>query len=435
MPKSTTAGPRDRPRRRRWARRIGIVAGVGAAATLALWVAVHEVPGLGPAVADGLRSVVGPRPVAWLEDVANGAQDRFNRRRNRDAAPKTFWEATPPSVASSTSAATTPPPEVEDEPASPSWSPPSFRAPHEGVATPADGVWVPITDPALPGAPVAMYKSMVHPDPRRSFAALAVVAIDTSAFALHLVAGTKEPFSPRVRRADRPGTVPADHVPLVPAAFNGGFKATHGHYGMLLGGVTYLPPRGFACTFARYRDPHRYRIATFSELEADVEKLLYYRQTPPCLVEDGEVHQQLRYSEYAKGWGATVSGDTVIRRSSIGLSRDGSILYYGLGEAMTAQSLARGMRVAGAHAAAELDVNHSYPKFLFYGLPTAAGEAPRVTHAIIPGIDYYDDLYVTRPSTRDFFYLTRTARREALPLPVAPAPEAAPQEDPVAAKE
>jgi hypothetical protein len=124
----------------------------------------------------------------------------------------------------------------------------------------------------------------------------------------------------------------------------------------------------------------------------------------------------LNHSEYAKNWGATVSGETVIRRSAIGLSGDGKVLFYGLGEAMTAQALARGMKAAGADWVAELDVNHSYPRFLLYQ-SSGAEAAPRAVSAIIPGIDYSEDEYVTRPSPRDFFYLTRNGRAAALDPP------------------
>ena len=38
------------------------------------------------------------------------------------------------------------------------------------------------------------------------------------------------------------------------AAFNGGFKAMHGHYGMMLDGETFVPPRDIGCTVAMYKD-------------------------------------------------------------------------------------------------------------------------------------------------------------------------------------
>ncbi|HZO15502.1 MAG TPA: hypothetical protein VFB62_19655, partial [Polyangiaceae bacterium] len=59
-------------------------------------------------------------------------------------------------------------------------------------------------------------------------------------------------------------------------------------------------------------------------------------------------------------------------------------------------------------------VNHSYPRFLFYQRPTNDA-APQAVSAIIPGIDFDKDEYVSRPSQRDFFYLTKSPRAAALP--------------------
>ncbi len=395
-------------RKRRWLRRLAKLALGGAVALVVLWAAIHRIPWLGPALADGVRALVGPKPVAWAEDIAYSLQDRVNMWRYKDAKPVSFWGA-PPSIASAISdveAARAA--EVEKN----RFRPKPFNAPFPAVATPADGVWLPIVDPKAPQASAVMYKSLVHPDRRRSFAALALVAIDLRAFKLQLVAGTKEPQSPRVHPKDRPGRVPDSDVPHLFAAFNGGFKATHGHYGMMLNGVEFLPPRDFACTFVRYRDGG-FRIGTWSTLKGERARMQYFRQTPPCLLEAGELPPLLSHHEYAKTWGATVSGDTVIRRSAIGLNKQRNTLFYGLGEAMTAQALARGMRAAGAEQAAQLDVNFSYPRFLFYEHPGAGGP-PLAKQSIIPNIDFTSDQYVTRPSIRDFFYLAREHRHASV---------------------
>jgi hypothetical protein len=227
---------------------------------------------------------------------------------------------------------------------------------------------------------------------------------------LQLVAGTSEPESPRVHAKERPGRVPEDAHASLFAAFNGGFKATHGQYGMLLNGTEYLPPRDYSCTFVHYKDG-RLAIGTWSALkQSGIGDMLYYRQTPPCLVEDGEVNKQVETSDYVRGWGATVSGETVIRRSAIGLSKDRKIIYYGIGDAMTAQAIARGLKAAGSHSVAELDVNYSYPRFLLYG--KKADSAPIATASLIPGVEYTKDQYI-QPSPRDFFYLTRTKKKKA----------------------
>ena len=64
------------------------------------------------------------------------------------------------------------------------------------------------------------------------------------------------------------------------------------------------------------------------------------------------------------------------------------------------------MKAAGAENAAELDVNQSFPRFVFY-TPAAPHEAPRVASALIPDIQYVRSEYVGRPEGRDFFYVTR----------------------------
>jgi hypothetical protein len=409
-----SAAPKARSRRRVkvWTRRLLNAVLAVTAALLVLWIAIHRIPWLGPTLAEAARSVLGPGPVAWMEDVAYGVQDRVDRWRYRDAPPRAYWSApSAPSGAARTVAETGEPTDPTPTAEPTGFFPTPFEPPYPDVAAAADGLWVPVSDLQHPDSPVVIYKTMVHPDPRRSFAVLAVMALDLRAFELHLVAGTHEPTSYRVARKDRNGLIRADHAERLVAAFNGGFRASHGQYGMMLGGVEYLPPRSVACTLVRYREGEL-RIGTWSKLEPTRSAMLYYRQTPPCLVEDGVTNLRLQRDEYAKGWGATVSGDTVIRRSAVGLDRGGSVLLYGLGDGLTAQAIARGMKAAGAHGAALLDVNYSYPRFLLYRQP-APGAVPLAISAIIPTLEYQRDEYVARPSRRDFFYVTRTPSQAA----------------------
>lgn len=382
----------------RWPERMLRVIAVAAISAEAVWYGIHEVPGFGPALADGVRAVVGPAPVAWAEDVAYGVADQLNQARYRKAPPRTFWKDAP--------AGPTPRAEATDHApkAARSGGPPSpFQPPFPEVATPSDGIWVPIADSVGPAEAPVLWKSLVHPDPKRSFAAIAVVAIDLARVDLRLVAGTKEPFSPDVPAEQRPGLIPAEHTGDLIAAFNGGFKAMHGHYGMMLDGQTFLPPRNIACTIALYGDG-AVRIRTWRALRGDEPRMAAYRQTPRCLVEQGELHRLLYDSN--RDWGATVSGETVIRRSALGIDAKGELLFFGLGEAVTARSLALGMRAAGAHDVAQLDVNHAYPRFLLYERG-AGGEGPRVKEALIPDVQFKPTEYVSEPSPRDFFYLRR----------------------------
>lgn len=249
-----------------------------------------------------------------------------------------------------------------------------------------------------------MYKSLVHPDPKRSFAVVALVAIDRKRIDLHLVAGKTEPSSQAVPMDKRPGIVPEPDLAVLVAAFNGGFKAIHGHWGMMLDGQTYVAPRDTGCTIALMKDDS-VRVGTWKGMQPTEGDMRWFRQTPPCLVEGGATHPALEV-EYAKGWGATVSGDTVIRRSAIGVDATGRFLLFGLGDALTAQSLARAMKTAGARDAAQLDVNYAYPRFLVYERGPE-GAPPKAKSAIIPDIKFRPAEYVGEPALRDFFYLTR----------------------------
>ncbi|HTJ83836.1 MAG TPA: phosphodiester glycosidase family protein [Polyangiaceae bacterium] len=390
------------PRKRKWARRLLVAGGAFAGVTGALLVGIHEIPWLGPALADGVRSVVGPKPVAWAEDVVYGAEDWVNLRTRAEEKPKTFWAETevepiPTAVPDGKGGTKTIDP-MEG-------APPPFVAPYPSVASDEDGKWVPMRGPHEIGD-VVMWKSVVHPDPKRPFAAVAVVAVDRQRTELHLVAGTDEPKSREVPRSERTGLIPETAADTLVAAFNGGFKAMHGNYGMRIAQDTFIPPRDIACTVAANADGNL-TVRTFSKATDAWDRALWYRQTPPCLVEQGEPNPGLLF-EFNKNWGAAVGGDTIIRRSAFGVSKDGKHFFYGLGDAVTAQSIGRAMLAVGAWDAAQLDVNYSYPRFLLFDHGEGGASA---THPIIPDIKYSPSEYVRTPAQRDFFYVTK--KREA----------------------
>lgn len=379
-PRRARSASRKRARPGRFRRRLVAASIISALFVGASWIALHELPWLGPLVADGARAVVGPRPVAWIEDAVYGVEDAMNVVLRGGERPKTFWTDGP-------------------APAPGGGAPPPFAPPVERVAAAGDGTWVGVRAVSDP-APIAMYKTLVHPDARRPFAAVAIVAIDVDALALTLVAGTEEPESDRIPATRRPGTVPAKDRDRVVAVFNGGFKAVHGRYGMRIGTDSFVPPRDTACTIAITGG--RVRIGTWTQLETDGASA--YRQTPPCLVENGAPNPDL--SDDDKSWGASVSGATIIRRSALGLSADGRWLFYALGDAVSARTLGEAIHAAGAHTAAQLDVNYAFPRFLLVerGAGTIEVNAP-----LVPDLRFNPSDYVVKPSDRDFFYVSRRA--------------------------
>ena len=382
-----------------------LASGLVVASLFALWIAIHHVPWLGPALADGTRAVVGPAPVAWAEDAAYAWQDRYDRWRHGDDAPHTYWEVppagaaeTPPAVTSSTS-------DTAPEAVPSSFPPPSFTPPHKHVASKSDGQWVAMSGRAAPGGKALMAKAMVHPDRERPYTVIAVVAMDLARIRIHAVPGTIEPRGDAFPAERRTGTVPEREQDLLIAAFNGGFQTIHGGYAMMVDGIRLGDPRDDACTVALYPDG-RIRIRSWPVLAADAPNMAAFRQTPRCLVEQGERHPELE-NAYNTSWGAVVGGGTVVRRSALGVSADGMVLFFGMGDSLTARSLADGMRAAGAHDVAQLDVNHVFPRFLLFDV--ANGGEVQAVQPLCSGFSFSSGDYVRVPMPRDFFYVTRAS--------------------------
>jgi len=96
-------------------------------------------------------------------------------------------------------------------------------------------------------------------------------------------------------------------------------------------------------------------------------------------------------------WGVTDGGNTYVRRSGVGITADGD-LVYAIGPVLSPRSLAEALRRAGAVRAMELDINISWPSFMVYDSaidpadprPSKWGDFPRAAER------YYS------PSARDF---------------------------------
>ncbi len=366
--------------------------------TCAAWICVRTLPWFGPLLADTLRGALGSERVTWLEETAAGVEDRV-RQATSNGEVRSLEDAVPVASSETVESVGALLPEVQA-----ARSPEDVGPLFDTVKTKSDGVWQPV---AVRGAesPV-LHRTLVHPDATRTYAELFVFALDLTRVNVHAVAGSVEPRrldgSAKVGKA-RPGTIPEGDRGALVAAFNGGFKAEHGHYGMMSDGVVWLPPKASSCTFATHVDG-TVAIASWSQLREDSAALAWWRQTPSCMVEDGVLHAGLR-SDQAKGWGATLEGDTVIRRSAVGLSADGTTLFVGISNSTTAPALARGMVHVGARSVAQLDVNYSYPRFLVYR-EAATAESGLIAEGAVQGLLYGDDEYLDRASSRDFFYVT-----------------------------
>ncbi len=374
-----------------------------------VWYAVHHFDWAGPLVANSLRAVFGDDNVAKLEDLVYGAEDRVNRVLKKNEAPKAYWNVPSATAEASASAAPSTSAAVA-EPAPPAAGP-SFKLENPGPAlkdwsAPGDGEWVAVHDVRHPEEAPRMYKTLLHPDKGRSWAEVFVVAIDVKQVELFPVAGTQEPQpdSDEAKKYAREGKIPVASQTELVAAFNGGFMTEHGGYGMKVDGVTIAKPKQRACTIALYKDGSL-RIASWPELASGEPDMVWFRQTPECMWEGDKLHAGLQAGAGLKKWGSTVDGETVIRRSGIGLNADRSVLFVAITNHTSARVLADGLHHAGATDVAQLDVNWSYPKFVTFepiGHTTVLHPVP-----LAPGFEYSDDEYLRKKEKRDFFYLLR----------------------------
>lgn len=293
---------------------------------------------------------------------------------------------------------TTPPqpawPEVAFPP--PKVTPPSTKSAAEG-----DGEWSRLGSPGeriAEGEPT-MFKTVVHPHPVSRFITVTVVAIDLARVEPFWVPGTDDPKLDQLPAAVTPGLIPAAHHDRLLVVTNGGFAPRHGKWGMGVAGVSLVEPREGGCTVA-IDDDGRMTIAPSSEV-TDLAELRVWRQTPPCLLDDGALHPDLERGQL-RIWAGRDPGRKTRRRSALGLDATGRILFYGMGVETEADDLARGMAAVGAENAVELDINYSWTKFLVFG-----GEPLKVTSTLIEDMKHSTRGYVEKSAFRDFFYLLR----------------------------
>ncbi len=411
---SKTIKSQRKPRRARsWRRLLWGAVFATPVAVVGLWIAVNKFEWLGPLVADSLRAVIGKEAVTELENIAYGVQDRLYRYTRGDEQPKAYWEVPETTPPPPEPAAEEPPPDAGIEPELPPFRPKDVGPVHASWSAPGDGQWVPIAVPDLPDLPPHMFKTLLHPDKNRSWAELFVVAMRIRDIDLHLVAGSKEPVATEVEAEGiaRPGKIPEAHHALVLAAFNGGFKTEHGKYGMRLGDTTFVAARTGVCVVAAF-DDDSVQVGSWDVLQAREQEMRFWRQTPNCMYEGGKLHPKLQTGQ-SKKWGATLDGETVIRRSAIGVDATASTLYVGISNHTTAHAIALGMNHAGAANVAQLDVNFSFPKFVLF--ESQGANQPRQAVALADGFEFSVDEFIRKAARRDFFYVTpRSMKATAL---------------------
>ncbi len=401
--------------------------GIPAAIVLILIVAAVKSPAFAAEGADLLRGLLGDKIVARLESVAFTIEDQINQWEYSLGWKKPSLPAPPLAYISTPTASTEPPPltptpartesaptatsSIQTKsplstalppPATPTPTSPPARWPPPNLAPLGDlsgeGIWTTYIQNST--GQVVSYLTYLQPDPSRPYSVVAVVAFDLTRTRLHFVLGSVQPYNPNSPK--RSGSMdPADRAPgVLLAMFNGGFKAAHGYFGAMAGGVVALPPRDGLGTVAIYTDG-RVRMGVWGQDMQATSDMVAWRQNGPPVIHLGQVNPQINNSNPAD-WGYTVETYSPTWRSGIGLSADGNTLYYFAGSALTMEPLAKVMSAAGAAEAIQLDINAYWVHFV--AVRTDGKKLtlePLFPDSMNENIDRYLYSY-----TRDYFYVT-----------------------------
>jgi hypothetical protein len=322
--------------------------------------------------------------------------------------------------------------------------PPEPLKPAVTPALPGEGRWIaldgdPFITPSTGGGAPAFVTTYLRPDPHRQDERVYVTLWDPRQIELHIEAGVVEPISATGEHG--PGLVP--RTPEVMnhfvAAFNGGFQAQHGEYGMQANGIEYLPPKPYAATVVSLRDGSN-AFGAWPDSGLVPDDVVALRQNLTALVQNG------RFNPWGRTWwGGTPPGwpDQVhSTRSAICLTREGFIGYF-YSTTISAEDLAEGMLLARCSFGIHLDMNPGHAGFEFYDvapeghlLPLgrrlqpeweAEGKVADMAGYVFRGRRMIRGMghmlfprYIQREA-RDFFYLTTRAILPGAPLRTAAA--------------
>jgi len=318
--------------------------------------------------------------------------------------------------------------------------PPQAIKPVVATPLPGEGQWIaldhdPFITPTTGGSAPAIVTSFVRPDPRRQDARVYITLWDARQIALHMEAGTVEPISATGEHG--PGTIPRtpEVMTHLVAAFNGGFQAQHGEYGMQANGIEYLPPKPYAATVAELRDGS-VGFGAWPGSGTASGDFIALRQNLTALVQDG------KYNPWGRiWWGGTPPGwpDQIhSARSAICLTTEGFVGYF-YSTSISAEDLAQGMLAARCTFGIHLDMNPGHAGFEFYDVAREGSLAPLrrplqsdwEAEGKVSGLPGYVfrsrrmirgmghmlfPRYIQREA-RDFFYLTSRALLPGRPAP------------------
>lgn len=368
---------------------------------------------------DTVRAVpwIGPEPIAWLEAKVWDLKDRFKRFKHgigkadpRDEV-KSEAEMIAPRPLDASAAG-------EDGGYWPPLPVPTIYKtpePGEGQWTPHQPEWM----HKIAGAPAPFYKTFVRPDPLRPYSKIILVAMDSRQLDFDMEAGVEDP-KPTVGSFHGTGRLPRELkvAKRAVAAFNGGFKTEHGHYGMMIKKRVLLPPVPSGAT-AVVSDDGRFGMGAWQPSRDIPADILSYRQNMDPLVEDGLFNPRQRPS-----WGAVLPGQPKLtgqqtERSGLCITKAKHTLYV-WGDDVGPDALGKAMQLAGCDFGMHLDMNPYHTGFVFMSFDDAQYKSGK-SEILTPLMSISNRRYIDY-NPKDFFYVMM--REPAPPMIVGASPTA-----------
>ncbi len=323
------------------------------------------------------------------------------------------------------------------------WPPPALE-PMLNPPLKGEGKWTSLAgDPfvgKILGAPSPFVYTFIRSDRKRMYSQVFITLWDPRQVDLHMVSGTVEPKSATGETGA--GIVPRDeHVMShFVGAFNGGFQAVHGEFGMMADKTVYLPPKPYGATVARLSDGST-AFGTWPESSRIPDYVESYRQNMTPLIVDDAVNPYKRHwwGGVPPGW--TEESRTV--RSGLCSTKEGFVGYF-YGGGVDPDVLALAMQRARCNYGVHLDMNAGHTGLEFYrvakqgSLPLPKRRLDETWEARgpmpdMPGWEFMGRRMIkfmalmnfpryVNTESRDFFYLTLRDLLPGDPVPTSSLP-------------
>lgn len=322
------------------------------------------------------------------------------------------------------------------------WPPPALDPPARewsSGALPGEGQWTPWVPEWDKGRAVdgqwPVVRAAVRVNKHKEYEHISLIAMDMRRFDLHLLGGTVSPKSTTGLKGT--GLIPRDPEVFkrLVLAFNGGFKTSHGAFGMMLDRKVFVPPKPATATLGfwddgsirmgswpgkaptgHYRTEHQWQIevARADKVAPIPKDVVSMRQNLFPLVAEGEVNPS-----GARRWGGAVGhlSHTSTPRSALCMRGDHTLIYV-WGHRCSASDLGRAMLLASCEYGMHMDMNPYHTGMAMYHVPLegdAFPESDKKTGFVGARMEMaspkmsFDQFRYLRKDVKDFFYLTRRA--------------------------